>query len=286
MKTSTRRIILAAPLLLLSSALVTRGIGQSAEANAAADLQIIVEGILAAAAGADLVCLGEDHGSRNDSELRIAVLQHPEFARRADVIVVEFADIAHQPVLDRLIVDGEDLTRDELSKVWRSANGADVWESPIYEAFLRAVRNVNLRLPRNDRVRVIAGDDPTMTNRGRFIRELVSREVLDKGLKGLAIYGARHCEKRGMGFPGELEDRYPGKIWSAFSFYDVEEGRRVLGLGPKPQLVRITGTQRAKLPVGRMFFTGRLNDPATLGDIADAIVYYGDNKDAKVRPNR
>jgi hypothetical protein len=135
-------------------------------------------------------------------------------------------------------------------------------------------------------VRVIAGDDPRVANRGRFIRELIVREILSKGLKGLAIYGARHCERRGMGFPGELEEKYPGKIWSAFSFYDVEQGRRALGLGHKSQLIPITGTERAKLPVGRMFFTGRHNDPAILGDIANAIVYYGDIKDIKVPPNR
>jgi hypothetical protein len=35
---------------------------------------------------------------------------------------------------------------------------------------------------------------------------------------------------------------------------------------------------------GKMFFLGRYNDPATLGDIANAIVYYGNIKDAKVDP--
>jgi hypothetical protein len=260
-------------------------VGGQVPARGAVGFPGMVEGILAAWDGASVVCLGEDHGSANDSELRIGLIRHPEFPRRARVVVVEFADVAHQYLLDRFIVEGKDMPREELRQVWRTANGADVWEAPIYEAFLRAVRDVNVRLPRGGRVRVIAGDDPTISNRGRFIREQISREILDKGLKGLAIYGARHCERRGMGFPGELEDKYPGQIWSAFSFYDAKEGRRALGLGAEPRLIQITGTERAGLPVGGMFFTGRQRDAATLGDITNAIVYFGDARDGNPPPN-
>jgi hypothetical protein len=33
-------------------------------------------------------------------------------------------------------------------------------------------------------------------------------------------------------------------------------------------------------------FLGRYDDPATLGDMANAIVYYGNIKDVKVHPNK
>jgi len=245
-------------------------------------LQPIVKEILAAWANFDVVCLGEDHGSKNDSDLRIALIEHPDFIRKVNVIMVEFAGFAHQDVLDRLVLEGQDIPRDQLSQVWTGSSGTDVWESPIYETFLRAVRKMNRTVPRNQRVRVLAGDNFQEHNRGKVIREAVSREILDKRLKGLAIYGAGHCERRAMGFPGELEDRYPGRIWSAFNFYDVDEGRRVLGLGDTPALVPITGTDKARLPIGKMFFLGRHNDSATLADIANAIVYYGNIKDTKV----
>jgi hypothetical protein len=247
-----------------------------------ARLQPIVKGIVAAWDKADVVCLGEDHGGKNDSDLRITLVEHPDFSRKVKVIMVESANVAHQDLLDRFILEGEDMSREKLRIVWSDANGAEVWESPIYEAFLRTVRKVNLALPRSQRVRLLAGDNPKESNRGRFIREAVAREILDKGLKGLAIYGAGHCECRGGGFPGELEDKYPGKIWAAFNFYDVDAGRRVFGLGDAPALIPITGTDKAKLPIGKMFFLGRYNDPATLGDITNAIIYYGDVKDVKV----
>jgi len=41
------------------------------DATTKARLQVIVKGILAAWNKADIVCLGEDHGSKNDSDLRI-----------------------------------------------------------------------------------------------------------------------------------------------------------------------------------------------------------------------
>jgi len=192
-------------------------------------LQTIVKGILAAWDKADVICLGEDHGSKNDSDLRIALVEHPDLVRKVNVIIVECANVEHQDILDRFALEGEDMPREKLRAVWSDANGAEVWESPIYEAFLRAVRKANLAVPQNQRVRLIGGDNPKETNRGRFIREAVSREILSKGLRGLAIYGAGHCECRGMGFPGELESKYPGRIWAAFSFYDVDEGRRVFG---------------------------------------------------------
>jgi hypothetical protein len=249
-------------------------------------LQNIVNGILTAWEKADVVCLGEDHGSKNDSDLRITLLEHPDFLRKVNVIIVEFADSVHQQLLDRFILEGEDIPREKVRAIWKDTSGKEVWESPIYEAFLRTVQKVNLTLPRNQRIRVLGGDNSKERNRGRFIREAVSREILSKGLKGLAIYGAGHCECRAMGFPGELESQHPGKIWAAFNFYDVAEGRRVFNLGDEPKLIPITGTDKENIPAGKMFFLGRYNDPATLGDIVNAIVYYGNLMDTKVHPDK
>jgi uncharacterized iron-regulated protein len=268
-------------LLITSSSSKTQIQLQPTEATKT-QLQPIVKDILAAWDKFDVVCLGEDHGSKNDSDLRITLIEHPDFLRKVHVIMVEFAGSAHQDLLDRLVLEGQDIPREQLKRVWTGSSGTEVWQSPIYETFLRAVRKINLTVPRNQRVRVLAGDNFQESNRGKVIRDAISREILEKRLKGLAIYGAGHCERRAMGFPGELEDRYPGRIWSAFTFYDVDEGRRVFGLGDTPSLIPIVGTDKAKLAVGKMFFLGRYNDPSTLNEIANAIVYYGNIRDAKV----
>ncbi len=162
-------------------------------------LQPIVKGILAAWDKFDVVCLGEDHGSKNDSDLRIALVEDPAFTRKVRVIMIESASVTRQDVLDRFVLEGDEMPRDKLRVVWSEASGAEVWESPIYEAFIRAVQKVNLKLPAEQRVRLLAGDNPKQSNRRRFIREAVAREILDKGLKGLTIYGAGPLRKPGDG---------------------------------------------------------------------------------------
>ena len=80
-------------------------------------LQPIIKGILAAWDKFDVGCLGEDHGSRNDSDLRIALVEHPDFVRKVRVIMIESASVAHQDVLDRFVLDGEEMPREKLRVV-------------------------------------------------------------------------------------------------------------------------------------------------------------------------
>jgi len=266
---------------------------------------VLVEPILAAWDSADVVCLGERHGSRHDSELRIALVRHPEFVRRVDVVVIEFASPAKQELLDRFVVRGEVLSREEIQPIWRET-GMAAWESPIYEDFLRAVRAVNLNLPADRRVRVLAGDSPIdwsriqtaedllphyqRGGRGGEMRLIIAEQVLAKDLRALAVFGRGHCEKRGGGFPGELEPRFPGRFFVAYSFdrdpSRASNARRALGLGNEPQWVRVTGTALADRRAADLFSTGSFGDSTTtLRDMLDAIIYYGEGPDEVVEPD-
>jgi hypothetical protein len=263
----------------------------------AQDYRTVVEQILAAWKSADVVCLGEDHGRHYDSELRIALVRHPAFAQTVRVIVVESANPIHQDLLDRFILDGTALSREELAPIWRDASGAEVWESPIYEAFLRAVREVNLALPRERRVRVLGGDSKIdwsritraeelvpLLNRGRNIRNIIAEQVLDRHLKGLAIYGSGHCTKIARGFPGELAGRYAKErmwsIWPLEQPAEVEKARTVFGLAAKPAYVVVTGTKWASTPATGMT---TIEPRFTMGEVIDAVVYHGDVPDSVVR---
>jgi hypothetical protein len=260
----------------------------------------VVEQILQAWKTADVVCLGEDHGRQFDSDLRIALVRHPDFSKTVRVIVVESANPVHQDLLDRFILDGVALSREEMAPVWRDASGADVWESPIYEQFLRAVREVNLALPREQRVRVLGGDSPInwpaitraeqlvpLLNRGANIRNIIADELLEKNVKGLAIYGARHCDKIGMGFPGDLVGKYPpGRMWSIEPLVGRDgpkRGRKALGLDDAPAYLVVTGTSRASIPAGPLL---AVRPDLTLGEVLDAVVYHGNVPDSVVRADQ
>jgi hypothetical protein len=50
-----------------------------------------------------LSALGEAHARRSDSDLRIALVRHPDFAKKVRTIVVEWGSISEQTTLDRYI---------------------------------------------------------------------------------------------------------------------------------------------------------------------------------------
>src|SRR5215831_14480948 len=76
----------------------------------AAGLDAIVRTLISAFDQADIVALGETHKWRLDTDLRIAVVRHPDFVRKVRSIVVEFASTTEQSTLDRYI-RGENVSR-------------------------------------------------------------------------------------------------------------------------------------------------------------------------------
>ena len=269
----------------------------SAAGQAAPRYAGVVDHILAAWKSADVVCLGEDHDRYFDNELRLALVRHPAFPTTVRAVVLEMANPVHQDLLDRFVLDGASMSRDQLAPIWRDATNPEVWESPIYEALLRAIRDVNLRLPRDQRVRLIGGDSKVdwsaikrpedllpLMNRGGNIREIIATQIIEPHLKALAIYGAGHCSKVGTGFPGELGPRYgKERFWGISPFIrapGAAKGRALFDLGDEPAYVIIPGSRWAAAPVQDML-TPALSR-FTFGQLYDAIVYHGNVPDSVV----
>src|ERR1051325_7345477 len=116
----------------------------------AAGLDGIVRTLISVFDQADIVALGEAHGRRADSDLRIALVRNPDFAKKVRSIVVEFASTTEQSTLDGYI-RGENVSRTQLERVWKTTSDG-VWDSPIYADFFTAVRDVNSKLPANARI--------------------------------------------------------------------------------------------------------------------------------------
>src|SRR5215470_8920694 len=173
----------------------------------------------------DIVALGEAHQRKLDSDLRIAVVRHPDFPKKVRSIVVEFASTTEQPTLDRYI-RGENVSRAQLEQVWKTTTQATngVWDSPVYPEFLAAVRDVNSRLPADARIRVLGGDPGPGDNRSRETAavSVLKEQVLQKHGKALVIYGAAHFYRtmpadylsnmgQDIGIVRMLESDYPGR---------------------------------------------------------------------------
>jgi uncharacterized iron-regulated protein len=173
----------------------------------------------------DVVALGEAHGRRQDSDLRIALVRHPDFPKKVRTIIVEFANSRYQPILDRYI-GGENVPLAQLQPVWQDTTQVGAWDSPLYAEFFAAVREVNFTLPEVQRLRVLAGDpaidwttipdrhayDRVMVRRDDHPAAIVRSQILAKGQKALLIYGSAHLYRNG-GITKAVQATHPGKIF-------------------------------------------------------------------------
>ena len=209
-----------------------------------------------------VVALGEgSHGNRQAHEFRLRLIRDPRFAAAVQDIVVEFGSARYQETMDAF-VNGAQVAYESLRRVWMDTTQPDaIWDSPIYEEFFRAVREVNTRLPRERRLRVLLGDPPidwdavkTREDLDRFAMrrdehaaDVIRRETLARGRKALVIYGDEHFRRaNGGGIAARLEST----------------GARVFTVHSE------TRVDLAPMPVSTLALLG----PA---DAFDAVVYFG-----------
>lgn len=242
-----------------------------------AGLGKIVRALISAFDHADVLALGESHWNKLDSDLRIALVRDPEFPKKADFIVVEFASTSEQSVLDRYI-RGEDVPIGELQRVWRNTTqNFGVWESPVYAEFLAAVRDVNRRLTAAERIRVLAGDPPTGSSRDRDSSavSVLERQVIKKRGKALVVYGWGHLQ-RTEGITWKLEHRHPRvRIFVVYTLGGTdpyfENFENALRSPARPVLVSLDRPPFGDFGYGRH----------TFGQLFDACVYWGMSPDAE-----
>jgi len=191
-----------------------------------AGLDAIVHTLISAFDQADIVALGEDHVEQRDSDLRIALVRHPDFAKKVRFVLVEFGATSEQETLDRYI-QGQNVSSEQLAQVWKMTQGgrSGVWNSPIYADFFAAVRDVNLKLPVGAQIRVVGGDPRPLGNssRGAAAVSILKEQVLQMHGKALVIYGSLHFVRtqgdasRFLPVGGEivqvLEGEYPGRTF-------------------------------------------------------------------------
>ena len=193
----------------------------------AAGLDGIAQTLISVFDQADILALGEAHQRKLDSDLRIALVRHPDFAKKVRSIVVEFGSTTEQATLDRYI-QGDDVSRAQLEQVWKTTTQAPngVWDLPMYAEFFAAVRDVNSRLPADARVQVFGGDPGPGDNRSRETAavSVLKEQVFQKHSKVLVIYGAGHFYRTmpeaylstlgdDIGLARRLEIDYPGRTF-------------------------------------------------------------------------
>jgi hypothetical protein len=210
----------------------------------AAGLDAIVRTLIAAFDQADIVALGEWHGRiRLDSDLRIALVRHPDFAKKVRSIVIECGSVTAQAILDRYI-RGENVPRVQLERAWKATDETTngFCDAPEYAEFLTAVRDVNSRLPADARIRVFGGHPGPGTHRGieTTAVSVLKEQALQKQGKALAVFGAAHFYRAlpeeilssmgdDMGIARKLETEFPGRTFVVIPVGPLDLPRGVTG---------------------------------------------------------
>ncbi|MBY0495565.1 MAG: hypothetical protein K2Y23_15245 [Cyanobacteria bacterium] len=257
-----------------------------------------VSGILDAFQSHQIVALGEGlHGNTQSHAFRLTLVRDPRFVALVNDIVVEFGSARHQAVMDRF-TGGGDVPAVELRKAWQDTTQHGLWDSPIYEEFFRAVRDVNASLPPERELRVLLGDPPidwdavrSPHDLGRWnglrdthAADLIDREVLSKNRRALVIYGdghfRRHTRWAGMSDTRptllNLIERKGVKAFAVWTNTTVELDRiqRNIASWPIPSLAIVRGTRLGT--INFKYFAGMETDPPTnMEDQFDAVLYLG-----------
>jgi hypothetical protein len=181
------------------------------QSNEAAEPQVqsAIDGVLQAFDSYPVVAIGDEHGVEQLGEFYQALLRSPEFAKKVDALVLEYGNARYQELVDRY-VNGEDVPYAELQKVWSDAVGKQPGPTEVmYPQLFAAVRAVNQSLPDDQKLRILLGDPPIdwsavksredvqrfQSQRDTHFAQVVTGEVLDKGLKALVIIGRGHLDR-------------------------------------------------------------------------------------------
>jgi hypothetical protein len=149
-----------------------------------------------------LVALGESAGLMQEWRFLTALVQHPDFAGTVDAVVVDFGSARYQALVDAYVSGGHaDLS--DVRRVWREQvdSAPGTFDAPVYEAFLRTVRQVNQALPPQRMIRLVLGGHPIVWSAVRtseallsllwaqnaYFADVVAREVLASGRRALLI---------------------------------------------------------------------------------------------------
>lgn len=261
----------------------------AAETSAAAAKAVpAVQAIIAACKQHPVVIIGEAHWLREAGELYVQLVRDPQFQSAVQDIVIEFASRNNQPLLDRYIA-GEDISVQDVQRIWRDTTKVASWESPIYAKWLAAIRDANRGLPPSRRMRVLAGDTAidwsrihnhadwaTLGDNNVSFADVIVEEVLKKKHHALVVLGTNHATKSGdrNGGPNtttRVESRYPGSAHVILLIYHRTLNRasqELLALADykRPVIFDLHQPSLSKLTD---------QDDALLSTKADALLYLG-----------
>ena len=163
-----------------------------------------ISAVLAAFSRYEVVGINAGHDDKDTDDFILALIRDPSFPSKVNDIAVECGNSLYQSTLDRYIA-GEQVSFNEAQKVWRDTTQQMCGQSAFYEELFPLVRAINLGLPPEQRIRMLAADPPvnwplihtqkdfsSFTDRDGSIASVMEKEVLSKHRKALMLFGIFH----------------------------------------------------------------------------------------------
>jgi hypothetical protein len=219
-----------------------------------------VDTILEAFRDYRLVGIGDAHGNRLGEAFQQSLIRDARLPMVVNDIVMESGNSRHQDIADRYI-RGEDVPREALQRIWLDTTQQHLASLEIPPVF-SAVREVNMSLPPDRRLRVLLGEPPIdwdrmktqddmrawhaspSSSRDGFADDLIRREVLTKNRRALLLYGAAHLFRRVVhqSIVTRLEPQTPVfTVWTNAAT-ELAALQPDVATWPVPSLTKIRGT--------------------------------------------
>jgi len=221
------------------------------------------------------VFIGSTHGSKKTHDFLVCLLSRAAFQQRVTDVLVEWANPAHQTLMDRYLLTLDQMPVDSLQPVWFDTDGPQLWARlPQIPEFFDSVRAINTLLAPAKRLRVLGGADPVNWATVRTADDIASypfktnwaAHVITEHFavkpeqRLLVVYGDGHIHHGGTlmsDLDGKL-DRARLFVIGTISDLGTDESERVARLGDPT----------------RPFFTDGRNFPAS-GPYPKALFYAG-----------
>lgn len=178
-----------------------------------------IETVLQAFDRHPVVAIGELHGNEQIHDFLLKLIRDDRLPAKTRTVLVEFGNARYQKVLDRYL-RGDSVPASEVARVWQNTSQLMVWDSPVYERFFNAAREINRSRPSKRQLRVILADPPIKWERvqsaeafsaaftphggeearDRYPARLLAKQVLRKRHTALVIMGVMHVLHRQSAF--------------------------------------------------------------------------------------
>ena len=212
----------------------------------------------------DGVIPGEWHGDKQEHEWFRKLVSTPEFADRADDVVMEFGNSLYQKI-SRSLHRWRGCPSGTGAESLAQYRGRDRAPSPVYGLLYQTVRKTNQKRRGKRQIRILCGDPyidwekvkdredvgPYLGNCDQWYAQVVKNEVLAKKHHALLIAGGGHCLR--WNGPGYIELRAAGAqtffvVFGTNAVGDYDDLDKRFESWPMPAIVSLPNNWVGDLP--------------------------------------